>query len=177
MKVFLGSLITYLYNDFVSHLPIHSFRLGFLRLINNKIHPTAKILMHVRLLGLWNIRIGKNVIINQHCVLDGRKYPVSIGENTDIGPYTRIWTLGHDPDDESHGLYGAEVTIGHHVWVAAGVTVLPGVELSDGCVVGAGSVVLRSVGPKKIVAGNPARVVRDRNNNLNYRIKYRPILE
>ena len=133
--------------------------------------------MHVRILCFWNIEIQENVVVNQYCVLDCRRFPIRIGPNSDIGPYTHIWTLGHDPDDERHALYGGPVTIGHHVWIASRVTILPNIELADGCVIAAGSIVHKSVSSKKIVAGNPARVVRDRNNSLTYLIKYRPILE
>ena len=177
MKRWLGSFLNYLYNNIITHIPWHKFRLLFLRLFNGKIHSSVKILLHTRILSFWDIEIGQNVVINQYCLLDCRKYPIRIGHNTDIGPYTHIWTLGHDPDDEQHALYGGAVDIGHHVWIASRATILPGIVLGDGCVVGAGSVVVKSVHPNKIVIGNPAREVRDRKNPLLYQLKYTPIFE
>jgi phosphonate metabolism protein (transferase hexapeptide repeat family) len=55
-----------------------------------------------------------------------------------------------------------KVTIGHDTWLGHGSTVLPGVTVGDGAVVGAGAVVTRDVAPYTIVAGVPARTVRER---------------
>ena len=54
------------------------------------------------------------------------------------------------------------VVIGHDVWIGRGATILSGVTIGDGAVVAAHSVVTKSVGPYSIVAGNPARLVRQR---------------
>jgi acetyltransferase-like isoleucine patch superfamily enzyme len=55
----------------------------------------------------------------------------------------------------------APVTIGDHVWIGARATVLKGVTIGDGAVVGAGSIVTRDVPPRAVIAGNPARVLRE----------------
>ena len=63
----------------------------------------------------------------------------------------------------------APINLGNHVWVGTGATILPGVSLGDGAVVGAGAVVAKSVPPHAIVVGNPARVIRDnRPSDLRY---------
>lgn len=54
------------------------------------------------------------------------------------------------------------VIIGNDVWIGDRVTILPGVEIGDGCVIGAGSVVTRSIEPYSVAAGVPARVIRKR---------------
>lgn len=177
MKIWLASLLNYIFNNIVTHIPWHGFRLFFLRLFNRNIAPTAKILLHVRILSFWDVRIGENVVINQYCLLDCRKFSVIIEHNTDIGPYTRIWTLGHDPDDDEHGLYGGDVRIGDHVWIASGATILPNLTLGKGCVIAASAVVHKSVNPAMIVAGNPATEVRRRKNSMKYKLSYKPIFE
>lgn len=55
----------------------------------------------------------------------------------------------------------APVTIGKHVWIGAGATILKGVTIGDNAVIGAGSVVTKNVPSNTIVAGNPARIIRE----------------
>lgn len=172
-----GALLNYLYNSILAHVPFHFLRKGFLRLFNKKIHRTSVILMHTRLLNFWKIEIGERVVVNQYCLLDCRKHKISIQHDTDIGPYTRIWTLGHNPDSETHELYGGPVSIGHHVWIASGVTILPGVKIADGTVAASASVIHKDTAVNDIIAGNPGRVIKKRTNPLNYKLNYRPILE
>ena len=59
-----------------------------------------------------------------------------------------------------------QVKVGHDVWIGRSAIVLPGVEVGDGAVIGAGAVVTKSVPPYAIVAGNPARLIRYRFNEL-----------
>ncbi|MGN6646326.1 MAG: acyltransferase [Cytophaga sp.] len=133
--------------------------------------------MHTRILNFWNIKIGAHSIINQYVVLDCRRYSIVIENNVDIGPYTRIWTLAHDPNDDEHGVKGKEVLIRHHAWIASGVTVMPGVTINEGAVAAAGAVVTRDVQALEIVAGTPAKRIAMRNNSLSYKINYTPIFE
>jgi len=54
------------------------------------------------------------------------------------------------------------ITIGDHAWVAAGALIGPGVKVGEGAVVGARSVTFDDVPPWVVVAGNPARKIKDR---------------
>lgn len=172
-----GAFLNYLYNNIITHIPAHFLRKGFLRLFNRNISGSAVILMHVRILNFWRIKIGERVVINQYCLFDCRQHNIEIKEDTDIAPYVKVWTLGHAPDSPSHSLYGGDVIIGHHVWIASGVTILPGAYIGDGAVVAAGSVVHKPVEPKTIVGGNPARFIKMRNNDLQYQLSYKPYFE
>jgi len=66
-----------------------------------------------------------------------------------------------DPSPETIYSKG-HVRIGNDVWVGDTVTILSGVEIGDGAVIGASSVVTRNVDPYEVVAGNPARLIRFR---------------
>ncbi|MBM9579515.1 CatB-related O-acetyltransferase [Leptospira sp. 201903070] len=55
-----------------------------------------------------------------------------------------------------------DTIVGNDVWIGTNSVVLPGVKIGDGAIIGAYSVVSRDVSPYSIVAGNPARVVRER---------------
>lgn len=72
------------------------------------------------------------------------------------------YDLGADDDAFFDWRKAHLVTIGHDVWIGHGVTILPGVHVGTGAVVGAGAVVSRDVEPYTIVAGVPARPIRER---------------
>jgi maltose O-acetyltransferase len=130
--------------------------------------------MHVTFMQPCNVHLGTGVVINAHCILDGRESPIRIGDHTDIGTHTHIWTLEHDVNDPHHGTKGGPVSIGDHVWIASRVTILPGVTIGRGAVVAAGAVVTRDVLPLAIVGGVPARVIGERQNPLTYQLHFNP---
>jgi maltose O-acetyltransferase len=107
----------------------------------------------------YNIRLGRNVFLNFNCViLDVCE--VEIGDLTQIGPGVQILTADHprDPDDRARGVeFGKPIKIGRNVWIGGGAILLPGVNIGDDAVIGAGSVVTRDVAPGATVMGNPAR--------------------
>jgi len=177
MNRLLGALLNYFFNELLTHFPCHALRRGFVRMFNKKVSSSAKLLMHTRILNFWKVEIGSNSVIGQYGLIDCRRYPVIIGQNVDIGPYTKIWTLGHDPDSPTHEVKGGPVTINKHAWIASGVTLLPGINVGEGAVVAAGSVLSRDVEKLDIVAGNPAKVLRKRNNPLDYTLNYKPLLD
>lgn len=95
-------------------------------------------------------RIGRNVRITQD--LDHvNPHLVSIGHRCVIGGVL----LAHGPGDKPK-----RVGIGDNVYIGRNAQVLPGIEIGDNCIVGAGAVVTRSVPAGHVVAGNPARVLR-----------------
>jgi virginiamycin A acetyltransferase len=57
---------------------------------------------------------------------------------------------------------GPDTVVGHDVWIGSGATILPGARIGSGAIIGAGAVVSGDVPPYAIVAGNPARVIRQR---------------
>lgn len=108
------------------------------------------------------ISVGRDVFINYNfTVLDVCQ--VTIGDRTLIGPNVSIYAAGHPiaPEDRATGWeYGGPIHIGNDVWLGGSCVVLAGVTIGDGAVVAAGSVVTRDVPPNTVVAGNPARVLR-----------------
>lgn len=94
-------------------------------------------------------------------ILDGAK--VSFGNNVFIGPNCGFYTANHpiDPKLRSQGYeYAYPITVGNNVWIGAGVHVLPGVNIGDNAVIGAGSVVVKDIPKNAIAYGNPCKVVK-----------------
>lgn len=92
---------------------------------------------------------------------------VRIGARTLIGYRAQILSANHAIPPLPHRIFDSghavgAVDIGRDVWVGANVCILAGVQVGDGAVIGAGSVVTRAVPPGAIVAGNPARIIRFR---------------
>lgn len=108
-----------------------------------------------------NIHVGKNVFINTGCTIQDQG-GVYIGDGALIGHHAMISTLNHEQDPGKRGeLLPAAVHIGKKVWFGANVTVLPGVTIGDGAIIAAGAVVTKNVPARTIVAGVPARVVKE----------------
>lgn len=109
-----------------------------------------------------NIFLGEDCFINFNCtILDEAK--VTIGDYAFLGPNVSIYTACHplDVDKRNQFIEWAEpVTIGNNVWIGGDVTILPGVDIGDNVVVGAGSVVTKSFPADVVIAGNPARIIK-----------------
>ena len=110
-----------------------------------------------------NIHIGDHVYLNVQCtILDCNE--VRIGHHVMIGPVVQIYTAAHLLEAEAR-IQGWEVAepivIEDNVWLGGGAILLPGVTIGRNAVVGAGAVVSRSVPANTVVAGNPARVIRE----------------
>ena len=104
---------------------------------------------------VWGMDIDPTAQFSLSTKFD-RTFPIGIH----VGPYsyvafdTRILT-----HDRTRGLY-LHTRIGANCFIGGRSLILPGGEIGDNCVIGAGSVVTKSVPPRSIVAGNPAKVIR-----------------
>lgn len=108
------------------------------------------------------ITLGADVFVNFNCVfLDCAE--ITIGPETQLGPAVQLYTATH-PIDAATRVAGAElahpIVIGSRVWIGGGAVVLPGISIGDDSVIGAGSVVTKSIPGGVIAAGNPCRVIR-----------------
>jgi len=110
-----------------------------------------------------NIHIGDHVYLNFLCtILDNNE--VRIGHHVMFGPAVQLYTADHLLQAEERN-QGWEITksivIEDNVWIGGGAILLPGVRIGRNAVVGAGAVVPRDVPANTVVAGNPARVIRE----------------
>lgn len=107
-----------------------------------------------------SVTIGKRCFIQQCCTFFGRG-GITIGDDVFIGPKVNLITINHDPNPENRSAtYGRPIVIEDKVWIGINTTILPGVKIGYGAIIGAGSVVTRDVPAMSIVAGNPARIIK-----------------
>jgi maltose O-acetyltransferase len=106
-----------------------------------------------------HLSLGARVFVNFGAVfLDCA--PITIGDDTQIGPNVQLLTPDHprDPERRRAGWEAAHpISIGSNVWIGGGAIVGPGVTIGDDAIVGAGAVVVRDVAPGATVVGTPAR--------------------
>ena len=108
-----------------------------------------------------NIRIGKRCWIQQGCTFFDRG-GITIGNDVFIAPKVNLITINHDSDPENRSAtYGRPIVIEDKVWIGINSTILPGVTVGYGSIVGANSVVTHDVSPYTVVGGNPAKFIKE----------------
>ena len=107
-----------------------------------------------------NIFIGNRGFINYNCIiLDEGK--IEIGDRVWIGPGVHIYGVEHKLDKNNRAFVrDVPVKIDDDVWIGGNATILPGLRIGTGSVIGAGSIVTKNVPENSVVMGNPARVAR-----------------
>ena len=135
------------------------------------------------------ITIGNGSVISKSCVIQAKTSPLSMGRNCDIGAHVILSSIGginlgdsvliagncyigggryHTDDLEKpimyQGIYSrGAVKIGDGTWIGASATILDGVSIGKGCVIGAGSLVTKDISDYGVAIGSPARVIQYRN--------------
>lgn len=114
----------------------------------------------------YSVEIGDNSGLGINCRISGKTI---IGNNVMMGPNVSIFTKNHvyDRTDIPMNLQGMSVEktviIEDDVWIGANVTILNGIKISKGAIIGAGSVVTRNIPEYAIVGGNPAKILKYRS--------------
>lgn len=121
--------------------------------------------------GLGNdLKIGNNSGIGIGAKIygiDGNGGKVTIGNNVMMASDVTILTLNHaykekDKPMREQGVEFKNVIIENDVWIGYRVTILPGVKVGKGSVIGAGAVVTKNVAPYTVVGGVPAKFIKER---------------
>ena len=113
-----------------------------------------------------HIRIGNNVGIGEYAYLGGAG-GLEIGDDCIIGQYFSCHPENHNYEDidtpvRLQGVNRKGITIGKNCWIGSKVTILDGVNIGDGCILAAGSVVTKSFPANSIIGGVPAKILKNR---------------
>jgi len=121
-----------------------------------------------------SLTIGAYTIIQPRCQFSAFKGNISIGSDVQIAPNCAFYPYGHGYDSnksiknqplQTRG----GIVIDDDVWLGVGVIVLDNVHIGKGAIIGAGAVVTRDISASGIAAGNPARILRHRNEAGRYK--------
>ncbi len=170
-------------------IPSHTVRLLLYRyLFRVGIGKDSSIHWLARFNNPSGVAIGHNTVIGNDAFLDGRykrggasyfrgflspsRRPLRIGNNVSIAGEARIFTMQHDIDDPAFKETEGDVVIDDYAVIATRVTILPGVHIGRGAVVGSGAVVTHDVEAFSLVGGIPAKHIRYRSKDLRYTLKY-----
>lgn len=138
---------------------------------------------YITFLRSKGITIGENCIIRfpKTTIIDmTRPHLISIGNRVDMNINFKIYTH----DWASHVFIGkynqminssGSVTIGNNIYFGADCTILKGVSIGDNCIIGAGSVVTKSIPPNSVAVGNPYKVIYSLDEYFSKRLKEAPL--
>lgn len=110
----------------------------------------------------FGLRIGARVFVNRSCYFD-LSAPIDIGDDVVVGHHVIFVTADHEIGTarrRAGPVVPKPIAVGDGAWIGARSFIMPGVRIGRGAVVGAGSVVTRDVPTDCIVAGVPARILR-----------------
>ena len=111
-----------------------------------------------------NITVGENVFINACCKFQDQG-GIKIGNGVLIGHNVTLATLNHDERPEfRQNIYPKPIQIGNNVWIGSNSTILQGITIGNNAIIGANAVVTKDVPENTIVAGVPAKIIRQINS-------------
>lgn len=140
---------------------LDQWRIFLLRLFGAKIGNGCRVAPSCVVWAPWNLSIGDRTALAEgvECYAVDR---ISIGSNVCVSQRAFLCTASHDTRTLQRPLTHHPIVIKDHGWVCAEAFVGPGVTLGEGTIVAARAVVMRDVSAWKVVGGNPAKLIKDR---------------
>ena len=125
--------------------------------------------------AVGNLLIGNNTRVGIGNTIIG---PVTISDNVNIGQNVTISGLNHNYEDPSktiseQGVGTSPIKIENDVWIGANSVVLPGIQIGNHSIIGAGSVITKDVPSYSVAVGNPARIIKRYDMDLKEWVKVR----
>lgn len=141
--------------------PIHMWRSLLLRLFGAKIGKGVHVYPWVRIWAPWNLEIDDFSGIADNVILYSQD-KIQIGKYVVISQGAHLCTGSHDYNVKGFPLISKPIIISDHVWIAADAFIHPGVNIGEGTVIGARSVVTKSIESWQVCTGNPCLIIKER---------------
>lgn len=152
----LWQIVSFFFFRFPCPLP-SAFRVVILRAFGARIGNSVVIRAGANISFPWRLEMGDHVWVGEEVTILSLA-PVAIGSHVCISQRAFLCTGSHDFSKETFDLQTRPITVGDHVWIAAQTFIAPGVNIGEGSMICAGSVVMEDVPRRSIVRGNPAIV-------------------
>lgn len=143
--------------------PWHGFRTRLLRLFGAEISEPSQVVVFptAQITFPWKLSLAPRSMVGPRVVLYNLER-ISLRRGANISQNCHLCAGTHDFKRWSMPLVAQPIVIGENAWLGADVFVGPGVTVGELCVVGARSVVVRDLPPRKICVGHPCRAIKDR---------------
>lgn len=138
----------------------YGWRNMILRIMGAKIGKGVQVFPSVRITFPWLLEMGDRAVLSWEVKVYNLG-KITIGNHTVVSQYSHLCGGTHDYETENFALIPSGLTIGNNVWLGADSFIGPGVRINDGAIVGARAVVVKDVPSLAVVAGNPARVIKN----------------
>lgn len=172
IPLLMNSLKLYIVNKISCLLPetrTFGFKRTLYRWAGAKIGKDVRICSSVKILGVGVLSINDNTWVGPGVIISCSS-KITIGANCDIAPCVYIGDGTHKIMADGERVAGDAVTdniiIGDGSWICVNATILPGVSIGRKCVVAAGAVVTSGSEDMKLLAGVPAKVIKDFNDAI-----------
>lgn len=141
--------------------PLHGWRSFILRCFGAKIGKGVHVYPRVKIWAPWNLELADEAGVANGAILYSQG-KISIGKRAVISQGAHLVTGTHDYTKIGFPLVTSPIHIGNYTWVAAEAFIHPGVTIADGCIIGARSVVTKSMPPWTVCAGHPCKPLKSR---------------
>jgi len=168
MQLLLFQLYSYFLNIIFTILDLLPFPFRFLifKIILKKLGRSVLIDYKVYIRFPEKVIIGDRVAINRGCQIYATYLQggaeIIIEDNVALSPNVILFSAGQDYQTLKLGDKVGTIKICKNSWIGGGAIILPGVEIGEGSIIGAGSIVTKNIPPYSIAIGSPARVIKKR---------------
>lgn len=141
--------------------PFHAWRAALLRLCGATLGPDCHIYPKAVIWAPWNLFCEDAVAIADEAIVYN-PIPITLKSHCTVSQQAYLCSSTHDYNDPAFPMISKPITVGRYAWICARATVLLGVTVGDGAVLGLGSIASKDLEPWSVYAGLPAKKIRER---------------